>query len=271
MSSPPTDSNTVTHRHGVVAALAGPPANAGLAALAGGLDGRLETSELAALTKLTQVESAPLPNAHSHEPGGHGVFGPVAESALSPADQRVFDAQWTAAATAARGLATPDAATASGYIEVSSQTPGVGTHWLKWSLVDAPFDPANPSMLLFDEAADRPVRLLGFSYWVRAASEPSGFAGTNDHWHGHQGLCFVHGWLQLEGLGSASECGLLAERQRPVDAARVGGRGCTQPLGSPGTDQPRAVPLAPPSPRCAQLRPIELLGQGRQLLMSDWA
>ena len=48
---------------------------------------------------------------------------------------------------------------------------GVGTHWIKWSLVGRPFDPAAPSMLLFDGMPGRPIRLVGFSYWVESARE----------------------------------------------------------------------------------------------------
>lgn len=134
----------------------------------------------------------------------HGVAPP--ERALAGAEADAFSRQWAAAVAASGGLATPAQAGAAGYAQSSSQVPGVGTHWINWTLVDAPFDPARPSMLLFDETPGRPARLVGFSYWVRSASEPEGFAGANDAWHSHLGLCFVRGRLYLEGVPAALAC-----------------------------------------------------------------
>jgi hypothetical protein len=144
----------------------------------------------------------------------HGVAPP--ERPLAGADAAAFSRQWAAAVAASTGLATPDQAAAAGYAQSSSQVPGVGTHWINWTLVDAPFDPARPSMLLFDETAGpsgrgsgahvRPARLVGFSYWVRSGSEPEGFAGANDAWHSHLGLCFVRGRLYVEGVPAALAC-----------------------------------------------------------------
>jgi hypothetical protein len=141
----------------------------------------------------------------SHVRGhAHGVAPPERE--LSDTDAGVFAGQWAAAVAAGADLATPEQAPAAGYAQASSQVPGVGTHWINWTLVDAPFDPARPSMLLFDETPGRPARLVGFSYWVRSAAEPTGFAGTNDAWHSHLGLCFVQGRLYLEGVPAALAC-----------------------------------------------------------------
>ena len=50
---------------------------------------------------------------------------------------------------------------------------------MKWSLIDKPFDPTAPSMLLFDLRRDPPV-LVGFSYWVHSTDAPAGFAGDPD-------------------------------------------------------------------------------------------
>jgi len=132
---------------------------------------------------------------------GHGVAPP--ERPLAGADADAFSRQWAAAVAASARLATPEQAAAAGYAQSSSQVPGVGTHWINWTLVDAPFDPARPSMLLFD---DRRAHLVGFSYWVRSGSEPEGFAGANDAWHSHLGLCFVRGRLYVEGVPAALAC-----------------------------------------------------------------
>ncbi|HEX8099668.1 MAG TPA: hypothetical protein VF660_05635 [Actinomycetota bacterium] len=131
-----------------------------------------------------------------HDPGHQHAFGPVEEVQLSAAARRSFAAQWASASRASTGLRTTDEARAAGYVQASPFHAGVGTHWIKWSLVGRPFDPAAPSMLLFDERPGGSGRLVGFSYWVGSRTEPEGFAGPNDQWHRHVALCFDRdGWL----------------------------------------------------------------------------
>ncbi len=88
----------------------------------------------------------------------------------------------------------------------SLYTQGVGTHWINWTLVGQPFDPARPSMLLFAPRVGG-NRLVGLSYWSRSPTEPAAFAGDNDHWHRHFGLCFdERGLLEREQVPDASQC-----------------------------------------------------------------
>ena len=88
---------------------------------------------------------------------------------------------------------------------VAVQGAGVGVHWVNWTLIDQPFDPARPSMLLFDERSGR-EDLVGFSYWLRADTAPDAFAGTNDVWHQHTNLCVVNGWIDREMSESPAAC-----------------------------------------------------------------
>jgi hypothetical protein len=131
---------------------------------------------------------------------------PALSVSLSASDQAQFDAQVRAATDAAARLSTTEAATAAGYVQSSTQLPGIGTHWVKWSLVDSAFDPGQPSMLLFDQSSLHETRLAGLSYWLRSDESPDGFIGPNDHWHQHSGMCFEDSWLRREGVGSASDC-----------------------------------------------------------------
>jgi hypothetical protein len=102
---------------------------------------------------------------------------------------------------------TPQQATSAGYVQAAPFNSGVGAHWIKWSLVGKPFDPARPSMLLFDGLPGHAVRLVGFAYWVESANQPAGFAGSNDHWHRHAGLCFsTDGWLDKQGVKTKDGC-----------------------------------------------------------------
>jgi hypothetical protein len=128
-------------------------------------------------------------------------------SSLPPDEQTTFDSQIAATVDAAKRFTTTDQAAAAGYVQSSTQLPGIGTHWVKWSLIDQPFDPAQPAMLLFDQSTLHPTRLAGFSYWVRnVGAPPEGFAGPNDVWHRHSGLCFENAFLAREGVASADQC-----------------------------------------------------------------
>jgi hypothetical protein len=68
-----------------------------------------------------------------------------------------------------------------------------------------PFDPAMPSMLLFDERRD-PAVLVGYSYALQSPTLPEGFAGPNDHWHQHRGLCVDNGWVVAEQASGTDAC-----------------------------------------------------------------
>ena len=118
---------------------------------------------------------------------------------------RRLNEQWMQARAAVPGVDTVGEATAAGYTRAAVQVPGIGTHWVDWTLIAAPFDPARPAMLLFDERGPSP-RLVGFSYWVQSDDEPQGFAGANDVWHRHTNLCIVNGWVDRERSESRADC-----------------------------------------------------------------
>ena len=162
---------------------------------------RLTAAQDAALTHLADLSGPVDPAAASaHD---HSV---TFASALSPADRTTFDAQLEAARAAATHFRTTEDATAAGYVQSATQIPGVGTHWVNWELIDRPFDPARPAMLLFDQSPLHETRLAGFSYWVRSVDQPEGFAGPNDVWHRHSGLCFVNGWNVRENVPAKDQC-----------------------------------------------------------------
>ncbi len=137
----------------------------------------------------------PMPMAH---------FGPGAEVPLGTTEQVQLDAEIAAATVAAAGLDTPQKALAAGYTQASRELAGIGSHWVNWTLIDKPFDPAKPSMLLYATIGGV-QKLVGYSYFVQSDTEPKGFAGQNDMWHRHGSLCIVNGWLVGEGEGKA-EC-----------------------------------------------------------------
>lgn len=169
---------------------------------------RLSAANQAALDALVASSPPALqPEYLTHDVAGHNVWGAVAELTPDPATAVALEAEWAAAVEAAAALATPEDAEAAGYQRSSAELPGVGAHYVRWDLVDEPFDPARPSMLLYDESTVRPDRLAGFSYWVRSVgSPPEGFAGAADQWHMHHGLCFDDGLLVDEEVAEPADC-----------------------------------------------------------------
>jgi hypothetical protein len=163
---------------------------------------RLPPAEAAALRALASKVGDPPPATHT----GHDHNGPAAEVPLAAADQATFDQQWAAARAAAVQLATPEDAVRAGYRPAAVWGGGIGTHYVKWSLIAKPFDPARPSMVLYDDRPGRPARLAGFSYWVKSPTQPDGFAGPNDQWHQHAGECIVNGWVDREDLPGPAQC-----------------------------------------------------------------
>jgi hypothetical protein len=170
--------------------------------------GRLTAGNRAALDLLLASSPGAVDPAHlGHDVAGHDVWGPTVEPALDADVAAALDAEWARAQAAAAELATPEDAVAAGYQRSSAELPGIGAHYVNWGLVDEPFDPARPSMLLYDESEVRPDRLAGFSYWLRSpGAAPEGFAGPADHWHMHHGLCFVDGLLRAEEVVEPTEC-----------------------------------------------------------------
>lgn len=131
----------------------------------------------------------------------HG--GPMPEKPLSDQEQTELKLQLANATAAVAGLDTPKEAAAMGYTQASRELAGIGSHWVNWTQISKPFDPAKPSMLLY-ATIDGVQKLVGYSYFIESDTEPRGFAGSNDMWHQHGSLCFVNGWLVSEGEDKAA-------------------------------------------------------------------
>lgn len=168
---------------------------------------RLPQPDAADRRALAEISSGPAPTAGELAEAMAGMEHVAAVPDVrpdDPAEAARLDRQLGAARAAARRLRTPDAATRAGYRLASGFLPGIGAHWIDWSRVTRPFDPASPAMLLFDR--ESPSSLVGLSYFVRSDSEPTGFGAGGAHWHRHAGLCIVHGVLVAEGVAERSDC-----------------------------------------------------------------
>jgi hypothetical protein len=161
---------------------------------------RLPPDEAAAVFALGNT-GAGTPAVHE----GHSSADLVPAVQLSPADAARFDSQWQAAQQAIPQRDTEDEAATLGYVRAAAPAGGIGTHWVLWSQIAKPFDPAMPSMLLFDERRS-PAVLVGYSYALQSPTRPEGFAGANDHWHQHIGLCVDNGWVVREQTSGPDAC-----------------------------------------------------------------
>ena len=136
---------------------------------------------------------------------GHSHSDSIAAVTLDSIDAPVFTSEWAAAQAAMPSRDTQAEAAALGYIRATAPSGGIGTHWVLWPQIAKPFDPATPSMLLFDERRD-PAVLVGYSYALQSPTLPEGFAGPNDHWHQHRGLCVDNGWVVREQASGPDAC-----------------------------------------------------------------
>ena len=90
-------------------------------------------------------------------------------------------------------------AEAAGYRRAGPFIPGLGTHYVGGrngrgtALTDD--DILHPSTIIYD--GNKPTSpIAGYMYIssvMAGAPEPEGFAGPNDHWHYHTGICLVRG------------------------------------------------------------------------------
>ena len=135
-------------------------------------------------------ESGP-PVSNAQAAGGHGERGPSPQEPIDDAAIReLLGGQLELARAAAAKFPTAADARDAGYIRITPYLPCIGAHWIKPSLMDDTFDVNEPEMLLYDRSGPD-GEMVGLSYWARTGKNdpPEGFAGSNDLWHQHIGLC----------------------------------------------------------------------------------
>jgi hypothetical protein len=137
---------------------------------------------------------------------GHGDGQIIPNQPIDDATRDALAAQLTTAREVALRHPTVADAEAAGYRMVTTYIPLIGAHYINFGLMDGTFDVTQPEMLLYDGTTPD-AEMVGLSYYVvSGAGEPDGFAGPNDHWHQHIGLCIRNGVVVGgEGLTEA-EC-----------------------------------------------------------------
>jgi hypothetical protein len=189
------------------------------------------------MRKLNLGHSAQQNVAGDHTAGHVGPAGwvPLADQALCDALQQEIA---LARSTALRYPTATDAM-AAGWRKVAPYTPGLGTHYMNFQLLDDHFAIDEPEMILYD--GDGPeARVVGLSYRIthQSDSQPTqGFTGDNDHYHRHIGLCIKDLQVIANANTSAEEC--AARGGQKAGAASAAGwmshawviPGCESPWG----------------------------------------
>lgn len=143
---------------------------------------------------------------------GHGDGEVVADVPLDDATRDTLAAELVKAREVAMAHPTVAQALLDGYQQVTPYVPLIGAHFMRFAVVDGRFDIERPEMLLYNGTAPD-SRIVGLSYYVRSKVEPAGFAGPNDHWHRHLGLCVSTSTFQVIGN----------EETTPEECSRRGG------------------------------------------------
>jgi hypothetical protein len=95
-------------------------------------------------------------------------------------------------------------AEADGYVDIHLYLTGEGFHYVKFSLIDANFDPEHPEVLLYAPVpGESRLELVGVEYLVPlslSTNAPDGFAGDADQWGRDTegfGLWELNAWIWL--------------------------------------------------------------------------
>lgn len=131
---------------------------------------------------------------------GHQVVGvkaqdvqaeTVPDKPLDPSTRALLAQELVAARAAATRYPTVADATAAGYHLVGGGFgPGSGAHYIGG--FSAGFDPSKALALIYDGISPT-SQTVGLMYYVMGDKAPEGFAGPNDHWHRHSGVCTGNG------------------------------------------------------------------------------
>jgi hypothetical protein len=143
--------------------------------------------------------------------GGHGHRGPTEwKSIADRASRDQLGQQLEIAHAVTLQYPTVADAEADGYHMVTGYVPCIGAHYIKFGNMVGGFDPAKPSMLLYD-GTNPDSKIVGLSYSVLTDPKkaPEGFAGPNDPWHKHDsngGLCLKGGVVVGAESTSDAQC-----------------------------------------------------------------
>jgi len=134
----------------------------------------------------TAIAAATIPSGLTAQHHDHHDAAASADAGLSERAREQIEA----VRNAVSGLATPEAATRSGFREGFAWLPTMGTHWVSPERTRDGFDLLEPDQLMFSPVGGKPT-LVGVAYAFRDAPGtpmPEGFDGSLDAWHDHPRL-----------------------------------------------------------------------------------
>jgi hypothetical protein len=139
--------------------------------------------------------ATPLTDLNGHQIVGVKARDVIAESVpdkpLNHATHAMLAQQLVAARAAAMQYPSVADATAAGYHLVGGGFgPGSGAHYIGGFSMN--FDPSHPLALIYD-GIHPASQMVGLMYYSVGNAAPTGFAGPNDHWHRHSGVCTGNG------------------------------------------------------------------------------
>jgi hypothetical protein len=141
---------------------------------------------------------SPPPAAQSSAEGD--LHGAHEEIPLTLAQWELLNEQVDIAKAATEKYRDIEAAYADGYVQITQFIPGIAAHFVKPELLNAPFNPATPSNLLYEPDDNGNWVLVGVAYTAPNKGDevqPEGFAGPLDGWHYHKNLCFRGGSVSI--------------------------------------------------------------------------
>jgi hypothetical protein len=146
-------------------------------------------------TSTTSAGSTPVTDLNGHPISGVKAHDVLAEAVPDKPLDHATHAQLAKQLVAARAVAmqypTVAAAMAGGYHLVGGGFgPGSGAHYIGGFSMR--FDPSHPLALIYDGISPT-SEMVGLMYYAMGYSPPEGFAGPNDHWHRHSGVCTGRG------------------------------------------------------------------------------
>jgi hypothetical protein len=193
-SASPTSTGAASNQEAITDALA--------AQVAGPHDhGATDTTAAAAVSPGSQPQVEPS--------AGHPHGQAVPDQPMDRATRDQLAGQLVAARQVAMTYPTVADAVKAGYTMVTPYLPLIGAHYVNWGLMDFNFDIPHPEMLLYDGTSPT-SHIVGLSYYQFSnAGEPAGFAGPNDHWHQHIGLCLRNGVVIAGENSTAAQCAAL--------------------------------------------------------------
>lgn len=144
--------------------------------------------QAASAAATSQQLNTGLPGQHVHNVDQ--VAESLPDQPLDAATQTELAAQLTEARAVALHYPTVADALGAGYHLAGGFAPGTGAHYVSYSGLSGPgpIDVERPEAYIYDGTSPT-SRVVGLMYYAMTKTEPEGFAGPNDHWHRHQGVC----------------------------------------------------------------------------------